>query len=78
MAVRNFWIEADIDGKKTPLCGGPRGKDGGFTLRVYMRDKGNIKHALRVEGFARKSGKLELAVVWPSNEIKTEMIETER
>jgi len=42
MAVRNWWIEADVDGRKTPLSGGPRSKDGGFQLTIYQRVKGNI------------------------------------
>ena len=29
MAVRNFYVEADIDGRQTMLGGGPRNKDGG-------------------------------------------------
>ena len=28
MAMRNFWIDVDIDGRKTLLSGGPRTKDG--------------------------------------------------
>jgi len=32
--VRNFWIEVRIDGRKTPLRGGPMSKDGGFTLSI--------------------------------------------
>ena len=48
MAVRNFWIEADIDGKETILKGGPRSKTGGMRIVVNQRDNGQIKEALRI------------------------------
>ena len=52
MAVRNFWIAAEVDGRKTELTGGPGRKDGGFHLTVYMRDKGQSIKALQVSGIA--------------------------
>lgn len=48
--VRNFWIEADIDGRSTRVETGPQSKDGGFTLTVYQRDKGGVIRAIKVEG----------------------------
>ena len=30
--MRNFWIDVDIDGRKTRLSGGPKSKDGGFFM----------------------------------------------
>jgi hypothetical protein len=62
MAVRNFWIEANIDGHKTSLEGGPRSKDGGFNLTIYIRDRGSIARAVEVYGLAKSNGKLELTV----------------
>lgn len=41
MAMRNFWLTADIDGRKTPLAGGARAKDGGMTVEIRQRAKGN-------------------------------------
>ena len=38
--VRNFWLEADVDGRVSTVAGGPRGKDGGITLRIYQRSGG--------------------------------------
>ena len=35
--VRNFWIEVEIDGRRHSFEGGPRSKDGGYTVRVYQR-----------------------------------------
>lgn len=48
MAVRNFWIDAEIDGRKTELCGGPRAKDGGMEITVYQRNKGQIEKGVRI------------------------------
>ena len=42
MAVRNYWIEAKIDGRKTLLTGGPEGKQGGFFMRIHMRAEGGV------------------------------------
>ena len=46
--VRNFWIEADIDGYKTDLKGGPRSKKDGLTATLYQRDDGEIKTAVKI------------------------------
>ena len=40
MALRNFWLETEIDGRKTKLKGGPRNKTGGMHTKVYVRDQG--------------------------------------
>lgn len=44
--VRNFWIEVDVDGRKTVIKTGPRSKNGGMTIRLYQRHKGAIGKAL--------------------------------
>jgi hypothetical protein len=38
--VRNFWLSAEIDGRKTSLDGGPRSKDGGMNLVIYQNHAG--------------------------------------
>ena len=48
MAVRPFYVEGWIDGRKTPLTGGPRRSDGGMTLSVTQRRKGGIESAVQV------------------------------
>ena len=58
MAVRNWWIEADVDGRKTPLSGGPRSKDGGFQLNIYQRVKGDIDNPYRINAFKNRNGYL--------------------
>lgn len=49
MAVRNFYVEADVDGRATSLAGGPRAKDGGMTVRLYQRADGRIERAFTIE-----------------------------
>ena len=46
MAVRNFYVEANIDGRQTTLGGGPKSKTGEMTVRLYQRDEGVITDAL--------------------------------
>ena len=48
MAVRNFWVDADIDGRKTELSGGPASKEGGMKITIKQRDEGSIVTAFRI------------------------------
>ena len=51
MATSNFWIEAHVDDRK-PLRGGPRRKDGGLTVRLYLRRPGGgSDQPLSIEGY---------------------------
>lgn len=49
MAVRNFYVEANIDGRQTTLGGGPKAKTGEMSVRLYQRDEGEITDALLIE-----------------------------
>ena len=49
MAVRNFYVEANIDGRETTLGGGPRNKEGDMTVRLYQRDGGAITEVLMID-----------------------------
>lgn len=61
--VRNFWIEANVDGRETPVSGGPRSKDGGFELSVKIRNCGEIGSTVYfIDGFVNDKGKLETRV----------------
>jgi len=46
--VRPFYMEAEIDGRKTTLSGGPRSKTGGMEVNIYQRNEGEIETALSV------------------------------
>ena len=61
MAIRNFSIDVNIDGRKTPLTGGPRTKDGGFVLNIHMRDENTSIPAIRIYGGCY-DGKLTLLI----------------
>lgn len=74
MAVRNFWIEADIDGRATMLAGGPRGKRDGMDVTIYQRDDGSIKTAVKV--FCREYGSKLITEVEVGDE--TMRFETQR
>ena len=60
--VRNFWVELDVDGRKSKVAAGPVSKDGGFNLTVKMRDGGEIIKPLAVRGWVRVGGKLALFI----------------
>lgn len=62
--VRNFWIEIEVDGKKTKVATGPISKDGGVRVVVKMRDHGEIVEAGVLTGRAHSGGSLELS--WDS------------
>ena len=49
MAVRNFWVDAYIDGRATELSGGPRAKDGGMCVSIKQRSEGAITNALKIK-----------------------------
>lgn len=79
MAVRNFWIDADIDGRKTMLSGGPRAKDGGMLVNIYQRDDGGIHRALRIECMECGDGTLKTVVLgFGDDEVQRIEIHTER
>lgn len=46
--MRNFYLEADIDGRETMLAGGPRAKDGGMTVWIRRRNEGRSEVAFTV------------------------------
>lgn len=58
--VRNFYLAARIDGRKTRLTGGPRTKDGGFDLVITQRHEGTIQEAATIMGRVRPDGSLVL------------------
>ena len=49
MAVRNFYVEAIIYGRATPISGGPASNTGEMTVRLYQRSEGSITEALMIE-----------------------------
>ena len=76
MAVRNFYVEADIDGRQTMLGGGPRAESGGMDVTVYQRDEGAIKTAVQIS--CRKNWKGQLVTTVEVDGERVASIETER
>jgi hypothetical protein len=61
--VRNFWLELEVDGKPTKIATGPKSKDGGFLLTVYVREEGHISNKqLHVRGSVNHDGTLSLSL----------------
>lgn len=62
MAVRPFYIEADIEGRQTMLSGGPRRNDGYMDTTIYQRNEGGIDTAFKIRSRAY-DGKLVTEVI---------------
>ena len=42
--VRNFWLDAQIDGRKSILTGGPSAENGGMSVEIFFRENGQISN----------------------------------
>ena len=67
MATRNFWIDADIDGRATMLSGGPRNKSGGMEVRIYQRETGGIVTAAQI--FCTATGDKLVTEIWSGGKL---------
>jgi hypothetical protein len=56
--VRNFYINAEVDGRRSRISGGPRARDGGMTLTLYQRRSGGVATVLILRCNVEKNGKL--------------------
>ena len=48
MAVYPFYVESNAYGRKSPIAGGCKNKDGEQTTTIYQRERGNIITAFKV------------------------------
>ena len=60
--MRNFYMKAKVDGRKTPITGGPRNKDGGMFINLYQKEKGESVEILKVVSSVLPNGKLRTAI----------------
>lgn len=60
--VRNYWVEADVDGRQSSLAGGPRSKDGCIDVTLHMRHEGEITTPVKIRGRVASDGTLRLYV----------------
>lgn len=51
MAVKPFYIDARIEGRKTHLAGGTKRKDGEHTIDIYQRDNGDITTPFKIRQY---------------------------
>lgn len=52
VAVRPFYMTADIEGRRTELTGGPRSKDGTMEIKIQQRNKGEIETAFDIFSYS--------------------------
>ena len=63
--IRNFWLELDVDGRKSNIATGPRSLNGGFKLIVKMKKNGKISNKIFTLEGCEISGKfLRLVGKW--------------
>ena len=62
MAVRNFYIKGQVDGRSALLTGGPANKLGGMGLTLFQRDEGSIAIAFEIDCFVANDGRLVTVV----------------
>ena len=60
--MRNFYIKGKVDGRKTPIAGGPRNKHGGMVINFYQKEKGESVKILSVSSSVLKDGKLRTII----------------
>ena len=63
--TRNFYLRAEIDGRKSELTGGPASKDGGMYIELMMRSEGKPVNVLRINCTAYDDGCLRVRVSRP-------------
>jgi len=56
LSLRNFWVESFIDGRKTLLASGPRGKDGEMHTVIKVKEEGNSVEAVSIVCFPTDIG----------------------
>lgn len=66
--VRNFWLSARVDGRNTVIGTGPRSKDGGMFLDLYIRAAGEITRACEIACQSTDDGKLCI-IIDPNTDI---------
>lgn len=60
--MRNFYMKAKVDGRKTPITGGPRNKDGAMFINLYQKERGESVEILSVSSSVLQNGKLRTII----------------
>lgn len=54
MAVYPFYINTDAEGRRTPIAGGTRKKDGTMYTTVYQRENGAITTPFKIRQYTEE------------------------
>lgn len=77
--VRNFWLSLSVDGRKERVETGPVRADGGFSLKILIRENGRISDTyLLITGTAREDGKLTVELDTRPTGLSGALLETNR
>ena len=68
--LRNFWLELNVDGRKSKIATGPRARSGGFSLQLSVASHGQTKQRLDLSGFPLQNGKNRV-IIQLSRELTT-------
>lgn len=60
--MRNFYMKSMVDGRKTPITGGPRSKDGGMFITLCQKEKGESVEILSVVSTVLPNGNLKTVI----------------
>jgi len=61
--VRNFWVDAIVDGRKTDVGFGPVSHDGGFHMEIRIKEEGDISEKrIIIDGNNPYDDLLELSI----------------
>lgn len=61
--MKDFWLDCDIEGRKTMLSGGPRRKGGNLKAELYVKEEGCSKCAVILDCFTNEEGKLQINII---------------
>ena len=60
--MRNFYMKSGVDGRKTPITGGPRSKDGSMYIILFQKEKGESVEILSVLSTVLPNGNLKTVI----------------
>ena len=66
--VRNWWAWGRADGSARAYEFGPQAREGGISIDLKARDRGEVVDSFRIEGLARGDGTLTLTVYGPDGD----------
>ncbi len=68
--VQNFWLDATIDGRKTPISSGTSSAKGGLKVKISQRANGQVAEAFTLDAKANDDTLL-LTLTIPGKDVIT-------